>query len=157
MSEAITPTKIAFIGRGGTASASELVINSMIPYLEGNIALIGTNTFGKPVGQFGFDRSECDDRLRAVTFKTVNADDQGEYFSGLGSIVPNTCSAADDIFTQLGDPTEASIAKALDFLAGQSCSPISQDKDKIQQREKTYELFMPRQPTAAQYQIPGLF
>lgn len=157
VSEAITPTKIAFIGRGGTASASELVINSMIPYLGGNIALIGTNTFGKPVGQFGFDRSECDDRLRAVTFKTVNADDQGEYFSGLGSIVPNTCSAADDIFTQLGDPTEASIAKALDFLAGQSCSPISQDKDKIQQREKTYELFMPRRPTAAQYQIPGLF
>ena len=58
---AITPTKIAFIGRGGTASASELVINSMIPYVDpANIALIGDNTFGKPVGQFGFDLDEFD-------------------------------------------------------------------------------------------------
>src|SRR3546814_3708052 len=83
---AIAPTKIAFIGREGTASASELVANSMIPYLGANMALVGTNTFGKPVGQFAFDLAACDDRLRLVAFKTENADDKGEYFTGLASV-----------------------------------------------------------------------
>ena len=39
------------IGTRGTASASELVINSFIPYLNARAGLIGTNTYGKPVGQ----------------------------------------------------------------------------------------------------------
>ena len=156
--EAITPTKIAFIGRGGTASASELVINSMLPYLENNVALIGTNTFGKPVGQFGFDRSECDDRLRAVTFKTVNANDEGEYFTGLASVMPNTCLASDDIFTPLGDPAEASIATALDFLADRSCTAISAEGLRTTQAAGAQQrLLQPDRPNAAQYQIPGLF
>ena len=156
--QAIAPTKIAFIGRGGTASASELVINSMLPYLGNNVALIGTNTFGKPVGQFGFDRSECDDRLRAVTFKTVNADDEGEYFTGLAGVVPNTCRASDDIFTQLGDPSEASIATALDFLAGRSCTAISAEGLRTTQAADAQQrLLQPDRPNAAQYQIPGLF
>ena len=43
-SSSIAPTKLAFIGTGGTASASELVINSMRPYLGTNMALIGSNT-----------------------------------------------------------------------------------------------------------------
>jgi hypothetical protein len=155
--EALTPTKVAFIGRGGTASASELVINSMLPYLGNNVALIGANTFGKPVGQFGFDRAECDDRLRAVTFKTVNRDDQGEYFGGLADVVPNTCLANDDIFTQLGEPGEASIATALDFLAGRSCTAIAAEGVRTTQSAATRQLLQPDQPNAAQYQIPGLF
>ena len=155
--QSIAPTKIAFIGRGGTASASELVINSMLPYLGNNVALIGTNTFGKPVGQFGFDRDVCDDRLRAVTFKTVNANDEGEYFSGLAGVVPNTCRANDDIFTQLGDPSEASIATALDFLAGRSCTTISGGELRTAQSAGGQQLLQPDRPNAAQYQIPGLF
>ena len=156
-SQSIRPTKIAFIGRGGTASASELVINSMLPYLGDNVALIGTNTFGKPVGQFGFDRSVCDDRLRAVTFQTVNANDEGEYFSGLADVVPNTCRANDDIFTQLGDPNEESIGTALDFLAGRSCTAISGGELRTAQSANRQELLQPERPNAAQYQIPGLF
>ena len=151
--------KLAVIGRGGTASASELVTNSMIPYLGNNIALVGTNTFGKPVGQFAFDRSACDDRLRAVAFQTVNADGQGEYFSGLAGVMPNTCRANDNIFRPLGDPSEASISVALDFLAGRSCNPIaSAGKDDTAQRELgTNELLQPAVPTAAQRDNPGLF
>jgi len=156
---AVTPTKIAFIGRRGTASASELVINSMLPYLDdANVALIGANTFGKPVGQFGFDLDECDLRVRAVTFKTDNADDEGNYFSGLAGLVPNTCRADDDIFTPLGDPSEASIAMALDFLAGRSCTAISGVKGTQAQREiGGREIMTPDRPNAAQLQIPGIF
>jgi len=155
--QSITPTKVAFIGRGGTASASELVANSMIPYLGANTALIGTNTFGKPVGQFAFDRSACDDRLRVVAFKTTNRDGQGEYFDGLAGVFPNTCRANDDIFTPLGDPGEASIAAALDFLGGRSCTAISGTTSRSQQSVARRDLLQPERPTAAQYQIPGLF
>lgn len=153
----VNPTKIAFIGRGGTASASELVINSMIPYLgANNIALIGDNTFGKPVGQFGFDLPEFDLRIRAVTFQTVNANGEGEYFSGLAGTVPNTCRAVDDIFEPLGDPQEDSIATALDFLAGRSCTPIV-GGGFTAQGAGGRTLLQPTRPNAFQYQIPGVY
>jgi carboxyl-terminal processing protease len=71
--ESIAPTKIAFIGTGGTASASELVVNAFIPYLHASAALIGTNTYGKPVGQIAIDRASCDDRLRVIAFATQNS------------------------------------------------------------------------------------
>lgn len=123
--ESIAPTRIAFIGTGSTASASEMVINGMVPYLGGNMALIGSNTYGKPVGQVALDRPECDDRLRAVALKIENADRQGEYYNGLATTVANTCRANDDIAHQLGDPNEAMVRVALDFLAGRSCTAIS--------------------------------
>ena len=155
--QAIDATKIAVIGRRGTASASELVTNSFIPYLGENLALIGTNTFGKPVGQFAFDRSACDDRFRAVTFKTTNADGDGEYFSGLAGVMDRTCAASDDISQQLGDADEESVSVALDFLAGRSCTPISGGQDRTIQSVRGQTLLQPRIPTAAQRENPGLF
>ena len=157
-SQAISATKIAVIGRGGTASASELVTNSFIPYLGDNLALVGTNTFGKPVGQFAFDRSACDDRLRAVAFKTTNANDQGEYFTGLASVVRRTCAANDGIFEPLGSPAETSISAALDFLGGRTCTPISSGQDQsVQSAGNRQQLLQPRIPTPAQREVPGLF
>ncbi len=164
--QAIAPTKIAFIATGGTASASELVTNAFIPYLDTNMALVGTNTFGKPVGQGAFDNAECDDRLRAVVLKTDNADGQGDYFNGLAGVVPVTCRASDDIFTQLGDPNEASVAQALAFLRGgpSVCTPISSSSATAAVRDRTAmpissrrELLQPSNPTPAQREVPGLF
>lgn len=167
---AIAPTRIAFITTEATASASELVANSMIPYVGNNLALIGTNTNGKPVGQFGFDLTACDLRLRAVTFQTVNANNQGDYFTGLAGVFPNTCRAGDDITRPLGDPAETSIATALDFLAGRACTPVSgtgagnvaSGTDASQRARAGLDLpqrrlLQPEQPNAAQFEIPGLF
>ncbi len=123
--ESIAPTKVAFIGTGSTASASELVINGFVPYLGTNMALIGTNTYGKPVGQIALDQPGCDDRLRAVALEIQNADRNGNYYNGLATTVPVTCTAYDDLRAPLGDPGEAMIRTALDFLAGRSCTPIS--------------------------------
>ncbi len=155
---AIQPTKIAVIGTGSTASASELVTNSMIPYVGDGMALVGSNTSGKPVGQFGFDLAECDLRIRAVTFQTLNADGNGDYFTGLASVMPNTCQAADDIFTPFGDPSESSIARALDFLGGRTCTPITGGTTRTTQSVRTVrEPLRPERPTSAQYEVPGLF
>jgi carboxyl-terminal processing protease len=122
--QSISATKIAFIATGSSRSASEAVMNAALPYLGANAALIGSNTAGKPVGQKFLDRAICDDRLIAVAFATKNANQQGDYYAGLASKFQSTCSAADDIQRPFGDPQEASIRVALDFLAGRPCTPI---------------------------------
>jgi hypothetical protein len=157
--QALAATKIAVIGTGGTASASELVANAFIPFLGNNIALVGSDTFGKPVGQIARDRSACDDRLRVVAFRSVNADGQGDYYSGLADVMPRTCAAQDDFLNPLGDPSEASVAAALDFLAGRSCTAISAAPGATAtagQAPLRQELLMPDAPSAAQLEIPGL-
>ena len=69
---------LALQGDGLDCEVQSLPFLSPNNDLGTNLALVGTNTYGKPVGQYGFDLSECDDRLRAVTFKTTNAEDQGD-------------------------------------------------------------------------------
>lgn len=156
--QAIAAMKIAVIGRSGTASASELVANAFIPYLGANLALVGANTFGKPVGQFAFDRAACDDRLRAVAFRTVNRDGGGDYYNGLAAVMPRTCAAEDGLFKPLGDPEEASTKAALDFLGGRPCTPITAGAGVAAQAGvDRFQLLQPRTLTAAQRDNPALF
>ncbi len=152
--ESIAPTRIAFITRAGTASASEMVINGMLPHIT-DIALIGEDTYGKPVGQIAEDLTACDDRLRIVALKVENADGQGDYYDGLLDFVPNSCSANDDISAQLGDPNEAMVARALDWLAGRSCTAIGA-VGKAELGEER-QLLQPDRPSAAQVYAPGSF
>ena len=159
--QSIAPTRLAFIGTGGTASASELTINAQIPYLHANVGLIGTNTYGKPVGQIAIDRSACDDRLRVIAFATENANHQGGYFNGLAGTVEASCRAADDLSHPMGDPLEASTRSAIDFLAGRTCTAISSSGiGTLSLRESgapKLELLSPERPNTAQREVPGLF
>lgn len=153
--ESIQPTKIAFITTRGTASASELVINAMQPYLpDTDIALIGTNTYGKPVGQIAQDRAACDDRLRIVALRTENADGNADYYTGLASTIPNRCSAFDDISAQFGDPSENMLSVALDFLRGgtAACTPFSATTQAAGR-----EFLQRENPNTAQRNVPGIF
>jgi C-terminal processing protease CtpA/Prc len=156
--QSIAPTRIAFIGTTGTASASELVINAFIPYLNARAALVGTNTYGKPVGQIAVDRSACDDRLRVVAFKTENAARQGDYYDGLATKVEASCQAGDDLTKPFGDPQEASTRAALDFLAGRPCTRISTSTGITPQsiRDRR-ELLIPDRPSTVQREVPGAF
>jgi carboxyl-terminal processing protease len=157
--ESIAPTRVAVIGTGATASASELILNDQIPYLRANAALIGTNTFGKPVGQIAVDRAACDDRFRIVAFATQNAARQGNYFDGLATVVEASCQAADDTNRPLGDPAEASVRAALDFIAGRPCNRISGGEvgTLSARADGKRELLTPANPDAAQREVPGLF
>lgn len=158
-SEAIPTMKVAFIGTGASASASELVINGMTPYLGANSALIGSNTYGKPVGQIGLDRTACDDRLRVVAFRTENASHLGDYYTGLASKVAASCAAPDDITRPLGDPAEASVRAALDYLGGRTCTPItaSSGGQTAQSVGGGRALLTATKPSAAQFELNGLF
>lgn len=157
-SQSITPTRIAFIGTGATASASELVLNRTLPYMGSNTGLIGTNTYGKPVGQIARDNAQCDDRLRVVAIAIQNANRQGDYYSGLAGVVPASCRAADDLTRKMGDPQEASTRAALDFLQGKSCTPITATASaQAFRNDDLRKLVQPDRPTAAQRDVPGLF
>ena len=111
--------QVVFITTGSSASASELVINALLPHTV--VTLVGSDTFGKPVGQSGFPY--CNDELlfRPVTFETVNALREGQYFDGLGV----TCAATDELQFALGDPVEASLAAALGFIETGMCASIA--------------------------------
>ncbi|CAM3109772.1 Tail specific protease domain-containing protein [Sphingomonas antarctica] len=156
--QSIAPTRIAFIGTGATASASELVINGMVPYLGTNMALVGANTYGKPVGQIAIDKSSCDDRLRVIAFATQNGSGNANYFDGLATTVPVTCRAGDDATKPLGDVTEASLRAALDFVEGKPCSAGAiASGEQVAQSAHARELLTPLQPTVAQREVTGLF
>lgn len=157
--QSVSPVKIAFIGTGSTASASELVINSMASYLGNNLALVGSNTYGKPVGQVAIDKSACDDRIRVVAFATASANGTNNYYNGLATTLANTCAAPDDLTRPLGDVAEASIARAVDFLAGRSCAPITAGAGKslAAPAASAPALLTPEQPTVPQREVPGLF
>ena len=162
--ESITPTRIAFIGTGSTASASELVINSMLPYLGTNMTLVGSNTYGKPVGQIALDKAECDDRMRVVAFATGNATGQSDYYDGLAPKIANSCAANDDLTVPLGDPREASIRTAIGFLSGTACTlriaeaSAGASAQRSGARVMTEpEMLTPDHPSVAQRELPGLF
>lgn len=158
-SQSVSPVKIAFISTNATASASELVMNAFTPFLGANAALVGSDTFGKPVGQIAVDQAACDDRVRVVAFAKDNAAGQGDYYSGLASTMGTTCAAADDISRPLGDPQEASLRTALDFLAGRSCTAVAAGKSSqgASQRSGQRELLVPQAPNVAQREVPGSF
>jgi carboxyl-terminal processing protease len=98
-----------------SASASELVPNSLRPYMP--VIFIGDTSYGKPVGQYGFNF--CDKVLAPVSFAIKNANNEGDYFDGLAP----DCPAADDATHQLGDPEEASFAEALTYIRTGACTP----------------------------------
>ncbi len=163
--QSIAPTRLAFIGTSSTASASELVAAAMVPYLGNNLALVGTNTYGKPVGQIAVDRAACDDRFRIIAFALENRDHQGAYFTGLNSVVKASCRASDDITYPMGDPREASTRAALDFIQGKSCTAISAVNGASASARSTgetgspsaQELLSPKAPSVPQRDVPGMF
>ena len=136
----------------------------MLPYLGTNMTLVGSNTYGKPVGQIALDKAECDDRMRVVAFATANSTGAGDYYNGLASKIANSCAAGDDLSLPLGDPREASVRAAIDFLANGSCTTRIAEASvgAAAQRSSARvtaepEMLIPDRPSAAQRELPGLF
>jgi C-terminal processing protease CtpA/Prc len=154
--------RIAFVVTDRTASASELVINSMAPYAR--TAIIGSRTYGKPVGQSAFDVAACDFRLRLIAFRTVNRDDDGDYYQGLpytgftraGGVA---CASTDDLAHLPGDPLERMTADALAWLGSPSgsCSgaAIAKTSGATEAAKSGQPAYLPSRPaTALQYYLP---
>ena len=119
--QTFTPQRIAFITRRGTASASEMLINSLDPHIE--VVMVGEDTFGKAVGQYAFDQTgeACDTRMRLITFETQNGLGEGGYYTGLAATgrIP-LISASDGVQFPFGNVNEDSLSTALAWFRGEA-------------------------------------
>ncbi len=113
LGNSVSLSRLVIVATGGTASASELVTNSMEPHVE--VTIVGDTTFGKPVGQIGIEF--CEKILRPTAFQTVNANNFGDYFDGL----PVDCPAADDLNIAVGLDTDPNMVAALAYLDSGAC------------------------------------
>jgi C-terminal processing protease CtpA/Prc len=96
-----------------TCSAAELLVNGLAPHIT--VVTVGTPTCGKPVGMTVVEYGER--AYSVITFRSVNARGEGDYFDGLRP----TCTAEDDLAHDLGDPAEASLAAALHYIRHGRC------------------------------------
>jgi hypothetical protein len=150
---AMAPARIAFVTSGATASASELVPNVLDPYVS--VALVGGQTYGKPVGQISFQDPSCDLALFLISFRLVNSAGDADYYGGLpdAGFRGPLCPAADDLTQPQESPLEASTAAALYWLENGTCPPPPVAARAIP------PTVSPRaaRPTPAQVDMPGLF
>ena len=109
-------SRVVYITSTNTASASELVINGLDPFMD--VTLVGSNTHGKPVGMYilSSDSDSFNWVFVPICFKIVNANGYGDYYDG----IPVDFSANDGINYPFGDLEEASLARAMEFLTGES-------------------------------------
>ena len=158
--QSVAPVRIAFLTTAATASASEININTMEPWVE--VAIVGSDTLGKPVGQYAFDLSNsCEDRLRLIAFKTVNALDQGDYYDGLASSLPFACAAPDAPDAPMGSVDDSMVEEAMYWLGTGACRTVmsassvdGQLKPAAEQRAAAYP--RPQRPSEVEHWLPGV-
>lgn len=110
--------RIYFLTGRGTASASEMVINGLKPYI--NCVLIGDTTVGKNVGStLVYDEENTKKNrwaMMPIILKYFNKDHQSDFTNGF---VPDYLMQ-DDYSHSLGDTREALLAKAISQITGVS-------------------------------------
>jgi hypothetical protein len=108
--------RVFFLTSTGTASASELIINNLKPFM--NVILIGEHTYGKNVGSFTItdNAKRWNYGLQPITFKILNSLDQSDYGT-VNGFLPDY-ALTDDVlpYKLLGDPTETYLNKALSII-----------------------------------------
>ena len=108
--------RVFFLVTKDSASASELVISALKPYLGNtNVITIGSATHGKNVGMTG--RSYGSNYYFLINFYVRNNNGETTSFNG----IPPTCTASDDLTHQRNDPNEAMLHAALNYIATGHC------------------------------------
>lgn len=113
LANSINLSRLVVIASENTASASELIANAMEPHVD--VVIVGDTTFGKPIGQAGFEF--CEGILRITAFQIFNADGFGDYFDGL----PVDCPAEDDLDVAIGDDADPNVMAAMSYFATGAC------------------------------------
>ncbi|NND62570.1 MAG: peptidase S41 [Flavobacteriaceae bacterium] len=133
-------SEVYILTTGRTASASELVINGLAPYI--NVVQIGGNTTGKYQASFilydapapNFSRNEANTghtyALLPLVFQTANAAGNTDFEDGL---IPDIEQVEDySNLGTLGDPTEPLLATAISEITG---IPMPGSRKNIQKLE----------------------
>ncbi|MFX1705832.1 S41 family peptidase [Chitinophaga sp. CC14] len=108
--------RVYFIVSGQTASASELLINSLKPYMD--VRLIGVSyqggavrTYGKPVGFFDISVNRY--KLYLSLYQNKNAKEEGDFFAGM----PADVSVLDDPSYDFGDVRDPAVHSIMNIEA----------------------------------------
>jgi len=106
---ALNVNNIFFVVTDNTASASELLINNLKPYM--NVKLVGPEaTYGKPVGFFPIAVGEW--YIFPVSFRSTNGQNQGNYFDGIAV----DQQVKDGLDKDWGDRQESALATVLSYI-----------------------------------------
>ena len=97
-----------------TASASELVINCLKPYME--VVLIGTKTIGKNVGSLTFTNHELQIEMHPIVCKVFNSEDKSDYENGFTPDYQLSDLSSYDTFLPFGNIKENMLNKALEVI-----------------------------------------
>lgn len=123
-------TRVLFITTRNSASASELVINGLTPYMD--VVLVGDRTYGKPVGMYSFTYLSFDWAFVPICFRFLNANGEGDYYDG----IPVDIVASDGISFPFGNINEPSLAAAIGYITGQTKALNETTFEKLYQPEQ---------------------
>ena len=101
-------SRVFFLTTQDSASASEVLINSLKPYM--NVYTIGSTTHGKPVGMSG--RTDGEYIYWLINFLIVNSHAEGAFFDGIAP----TCEAQDNFDYPRYDINENMLKEAFYYI-----------------------------------------
>jgi hypothetical protein len=107
--------KVYFLVSDHTASAAEMLINVLKPYLQVQLIASGTRTYGKPVGFFEqVVQNKVSFWPVSFLLKNSNPEKFPDYWDGL---IPDESKITDYVFVDVGDKKETMLATALNDAA----------------------------------------
>jgi len=118
-------SRVFFITTGQTASASEALIIGLQPYLP--TILIGTRTYGKPVGMIPLDIENSNYVIVPVMFEWKNAQGKSSGYAGIGV----NYAEFDDLTHNFGDTSELCLRQTLHFIQNGSFIPHKKSATEI--------------------------
>ena len=114
MTNNLNLSRVYILTTGNTASASELVINGLKPYME--VVTVGSTTVGKYTDSVTFhDQAKSYNwAIQPIVVKLANADDQSDYKNGFEP----DYAVQDDYSASLGSLYEDVLAKTISVITG---------------------------------------
>lgn len=146
----VAVSRVFFIVSSETASASELLINNLRPYMD--VKLVGDTTYGKPVGFFPVPVFNY--AIYPISFKTVNSIGSAAYYDGFA---PDKLTP-DGVNRNWDDNSEPSLAAALRFITTGSFARVSGIAEENNRKElEMQKRFKPLNSRLYDQKFTGMF
>lgn len=113
MLNSLSLSRVFVLQSGNTCSASELVVNSLRPFME--VITVGSTTCGKPYATS--PNTGCGKVANVLEIDLLNALDVGDYFEGIAA----DCPVTEDVRTTLGETSEPLLSTALRYIDTGNC------------------------------------
>lgn len=117
MTQSLSLNRLFVLQSENTCSASELVVNSLRPFME--VITVGSTSCGKPYATS--PNTACGKVANALEIELLNADNAGGYFNGIAA----DCVVDEDVSQPLGEAAEPLLATALSYIDNGSCTLIA--------------------------------